>query len=168
MSQKELLKKQKFQLIHLISEFCEKKLDEEHKDLASKVIYKLYKKNALPLKEEDLNEWAAGIIHAIGSVNLLFDKSFEPYISEKELFDYYKADQENTFSNSEYIKNMLKLNVFDPEYSTHISDHDNPLKDMVSIDGIYISLDLLPSYLSEKLREVRSEGYMVDFRSDEI
>ena len=111
---------------------------------------------------------AAGVIHAIGSVNLLFDDTFEPYITERELYQYFDADPDTTMLFSDHIKRQLNLNVFDSKYSTHIENEDNPVKNMVSIDGIYISLDLLPSYLQKKVQEVRSKGYQIEFRSDEV
>lgn len=168
MSKGNTIEQRKSQLLELTGAFCDEKLDCEHKELTTKAVNSLYRKNSLPEKSDHLNEWAAGIIHAIGSVNLLFDESFEPYISEEEIVGYFDADAEITRDKSFTIKEMLNLNVFDSNFSTHVSEEDNPLKDMVSIDGIYISLDLLPSYLRKKLREVKKEGYMIEFRSDEV
>jgi hypothetical protein len=165
---KEKLKQQKTQLLNLTSEFCRNKLDKEHEELTRKLVYKLYRNNGLIPEPHKLNEWAASIIHAIGSVNLLFDHSFRPYLSEKELIEYFNTKLEAITPKSEKIKERLNLNIFDSEFSTHVENEDNPLKDMISIDGIYISIDLLPAYLQEKFREMKNEGYQIEFRSDEI
>ncbi|MFP4042345.1 MAG: DUF6398 domain-containing protein [Bacteroidales bacterium] len=168
MPREDLLEQRKSQLLELTETFCDEKLDHEHKELTTKAVNSLCRKDFFQGENDNLNEWAAGIIHAIGSVNLLFDKSFDPYISKEEIVNYFQTDIDTTEEKAATIKDLLKLNVFDPNFSAHISDEDNPLKDMVSIDGIYISLELLPSYLRTKLREVKRDGYMVEFRSDEV
>ena len=168
MKQQDRLQNTTDQLVKLTSDFCDQKLDTEHKILARKLIYQLKKKNSLPMDFEKPGDVAAGVIHAIGSVNLLFDDTFEPYITERELYQYFDADPDTTMLFSDHIKRQLNLNVFDSKYSTHIENEDNPVKNMVSIDGIYISLDLLPSYLQKKVQEVRSKGYQIEFRSDEV
>jgi hypothetical protein len=59
-----------------------------------------------------LEIWAAGIIHAIGTVNFLFDKSFEPYISVHDICEYFGATQSTTSQKSKVIRDMFKMGYF--------------------------------------------------------
>ncbi len=158
----------KQQLLNLTEDFCNKKLDEEHKELAHKLIHAIFRNSNHSFANEKPAILAAGVIHAIGSVNLLFDDSFEPYISEQELNDDFETNPEMTNNYSVIIREQLNLNFFDREYPSQVHEEDHPLKDMISIDGIHISLDLLPSSLKKKVEEARAEGFEIEFRSDEV
>jgi hypothetical protein len=68
-------------LQELTRSFCEKKLDKDYLQLCEKLINKLGLKRDVPFQRGKLEIWAAAVICAIGSINFLFDKSFEPYIS---------------------------------------------------------------------------------------
>ena len=164
---KELVEK-KEQLIRLTAEFCESKLDPEHQELTEKLIQKLFKQTAIPFESNETKQWAAAIIHAIGSANLLFDDSFEPFISEQELNEYFETDSEETFRHSNFINEQLNLDIFDKTKHRNKSNESSPLKDRVSIDGIYIPLDLFSSRLRRRIEEIQSYGYRVEFRSDEV
>jgi hypothetical protein len=167
MSQQESLQETKDQLIRLTSEFCDQKLDEEHKELTQKLIDKLYSKTSRPFESPNLKQWASGIIHAIGSANLLFDDSFEPYISEQELLDYFEVEKYVIFRNSTFITEQLNLDIFDRDPSIRKLDDKNPLKDKVSVDGIPITIDLLSSKLQKKIRDMQAKGYQIEIRTND-
>ena len=46
------------------------------------------RKREVPFKRGKLEIWAAAVVQAIGSINFLFDKSFEPYITSKQINEY--------------------------------------------------------------------------------
>lgn len=60
--------------------FCEQYLDDEYKELIRFAIAALCRKRPSPLllKGKE-NSWAAGIVHAVGMVNFLFDKTQSPH-----------------------------------------------------------------------------------------
>ena len=64
----------------LVKSFCNKYLNEEYAELSVKLTTKVARKRPSPLISGKENSWAAGIIHAIGSTNFVFDKSQKPYI----------------------------------------------------------------------------------------
>lgn len=43
---------------------------------------KLGRKREVPFQRGKIEIWAAAVVYAIGSPNFLFDKSFEPYMSQ--------------------------------------------------------------------------------------
>jgi hypothetical protein len=63
------------QILRLTDPFCAEHLDAEHVELVRKLIAKLARKRLSPLERGDLRIWAAAAIHAVGSVNLLFDRT---------------------------------------------------------------------------------------------
>ena len=72
-------------LIGLVSSFCDEKLDAEYKMLSIRLVQKLGRKRDVPFKRGKLEIWASGVIYALGQINFLFDKSFEPYSSADEI-----------------------------------------------------------------------------------
>ena len=167
MKKQEDLQKRRDQLIHLTSEFCDQKLDEEHKELTRRLIHKLYDQTKRPFESPNAKQWASGIIHAIGSANLLFDDSFEPYIHEKDLMDFFGVDQVVIFRNSTFVTEQLDLDIFDKGPSLHEIDKGNPLKDKITLDGIPIRIDLLSSKLQKKIRDMQDRGYRIEIRTDD-
>jgi hypothetical protein len=168
MKEQATLQKRKAQLLELTASFCDQKLDDEHKELSHKAIVKLFRKSTKPFETDTVDEWAAGIIHAIGSVNLLFDDAFDPHITEEQLNTFFGTNPEKTLEHADFIKDTLNLHIFDKEFSTNTMDEKNPLNDMVSVDGIFIPLKLLPERLKNRLKEAHSAGYRIEFRSDEV
>ena len=62
----------------LTDAFCDARLDEEYRDLCRKLAAALARKRPSPLERGKPEVWACGIVHALGSANFLFDKSFQP------------------------------------------------------------------------------------------
>ncbi len=62
--------------------------------------------------------WAAGIIHAIGTINFLSDPDYEPYIEDKEIYSFFKVSQSTMQSKSRVIKDLFQLFYVDTEWST--------------------------------------------------
>ncbi len=84
-TEKEKIRERETKLIELTSEFCRKKLNDEYSILCEKLIKKLGRKRNVPFARGRLEIWAAGVVLALGYVNFLFDKSFEPYVSLDEI-----------------------------------------------------------------------------------
>ena len=72
-------------ILSLTDAFCDAYLNAEYKRLTRKLIERIGKETPSPLLRGRDDIWAAGIVHAIGSANYLFDKSFKPYVSAAEL-----------------------------------------------------------------------------------
>lgn len=64
----------------LTDEFCKKKLDEEYSQLARYATAALCRKKPSPLLAGHAHTWAAAILHALGTINFLFDKNVTPQV----------------------------------------------------------------------------------------
>ena len=105
----------------------------------------------------------AEVIHTIGSINFLFDKSSEPYITVEQLNAYFGTNNSTVSNKARDIKKMLKLGYFNPEFSTQSMAASNPFNEMVIIDGFMVPLDTLPDDLQELVRETRAMGEDIEF-----
>jgi hypothetical protein len=61
--------------------------------LCEKLIKKMGNFDPPPYISGKIEIWASSIVHTIGNINFLFDKSFEPYIIAKEIHDFFGSHE---------------------------------------------------------------------------
>src|SRR5665647_2419399 len=91
-------------IIDLIGEFCAKKLNEEYFELSKRLMQKLGRKRNVPFETGKPEIWAAAVIHALGTINFLFDKSFEPYVSIDDINAFFATSKSTTGNKSKQIR----------------------------------------------------------------
>ena len=133
MEKQKILERQQ-QILDLVGEFCTKRLDSDYFELSKNLTLKLGRKRNVPFITGQPKVWAAAIIHALGTINFLFDKSFEPYITLDELNDFFGTTKSTTRNKSKQIRDLLKLNYYDKEFSTGKMQGANPFKSMAMVD----------------------------------
>jgi hypothetical protein len=109
---KEDIKKRQMEILDLIKGFTDEKLNDEYFELSKNLLMKLGRKRDVPFVRGRLDIWAGGIIHAIGSINLLFDNSFKPYVSANEISDYFNSSTSTLSNKSKKYKKLNKSRYF--------------------------------------------------------
>ncbi len=84
------------------------------------------------------NTWSAGIIHALGMVNFLFDKSQDPHLSSKELSEWFGLSQNTIGAKSKSIRDMFKMMQLDPRWTLSSNMDNNPMVWMIMVNGFII------------------------------
>lgn len=119
-------------VIEWISEFSDKYLDEELKNLNIKLAHKLSGKVSFSTDSAEI--WAGGIIYVVGQLNFLFDYEIKHYIDRDFIPYYFSTDQRKISLKARDIRRLLKLKLGDEEFSTeavlslNIPESDNDLK----------------------------------------
>jgi hypothetical protein len=134
----------KNQILNLIKNFCTQKLDDEYFQLSVKLLDKLGRKRDVPFMSGKIELWAAATIHALGTINFLFDKSFEPFVTIDEINDFFGTNKSTTGSKSKTIRDLLKLGYYNDEFSTAHMNENNPFNDMKMLNGIIFLKNLKP------------------------
>ena len=130
MSKEEIIAKKEV-LIKMLTEYCQSNLDEEYEELCLKMVEKMSRKRTVPFISGRIDIWAASIVYAIGQINFLFDRSFEPYQSADDICKYFGTTKSSTSQKAKIIRDMFKLGYFDKDFSTKKVGESNPLKDIV-------------------------------------
>ena len=164
---KEETKNREKKLLELTGSFCIQKLDNDYYQLCEKLIMKLGRKRDVPFKSGKVEIWAAAIIHAIGSINFLFDKSFEPYVTAEQISEYFGTKKSTVSNKARQIKDMLKLGYYDSNFSTKKMTENNPFKDMVMVNGLIVPLSSIPEDLQEMVKKERAEGRDIEFTTQQ-
>lgn len=87
--------------------------------------------------------WAAAVIHALGTVNFLFDKASQPYVSVTDICQFFGTKQSTTAQKSKKIRDMFNMTYFDGNFSTGTVDQSNPFNNLTMIDGLLIPKGML-------------------------
>lgn len=160
---KQKIQERQNQILGLIREFCSEKLDEEYFELSERMVKKLGRKRTPPILTGQVQVWAAAIIHALGSINFLFDKSFQPFVSVEEINSFFGTNKSTTGAKSRQIRDLLKLGYWDSEFSTNKMHAGNPYDELVMVDGLIVPVDTLPEQYQQLVRQARSEGKDISF-----
>jgi hypothetical protein len=162
MDKEKVIKKQQ-EIIQLAKSFCDANLNEEYSALAEKLICKLGRKRNVPFITGQSSIWAAAVIHALGSINFLFDQSSEPYASLDDINDFFETKKSTTGNKSKEIRDLLKLGYWDKEFSTRSMANSNPYSELVMVDELIVPLNSLPEELQVVARQVMAEGGQISF-----
>jgi hypothetical protein len=141
MSDKSHLLQLQQQLIQMTDAFCRQHADAEYAQLCCKLIQKMGRKRSVPFLSGRPEIWAAAIVHALGSINFLFDKSFPPYVTQDSICEHFQTSKRTVAQKAKLIRDMFKLGYFDPEFSTKRMAKNNPLAGMTSVNGLLVIPD---------------------------
>lgn len=159
------LKERQNEILESTRSFCDQHLNEDYYNLCEKLIAKMGRKHSVPFKRGQINIWAASVVYAIGSINFLFDKSFEPYISTTELNEFFDTNKSTVSQKAGKIRNMFNMGYYDSEFSTGAMNQSNPLNNMVVVDGYIVPLNSLPEEYQQMVREARANGEDIEFQT---
>jgi hypothetical protein len=129
------------QLIQMTGTFCHQHADAEYAALCRKLIEKMGRKRSVPFASGRPEIWAAAIVHALGSINFLFDKSFPPCTTPDILCEHFQASKRTVTQKAKLIRDLFKLGYFDPEFSTQRMATRNPLAGLTTVNGLLVIPD---------------------------
>ena len=155
--EKDKIESKQQQLIEMTGSFCQEYLDDDYKSLCEKMVNKMARKRTVPFLSGKIEIWAAAVIYAIGSVNFLFDKSFEPCVTSDDICDFFGTKKSTTSQKAALIRDMFKMGYWDKEFSTKHSKQDNPFRDLVEINGLIVPISMLPPEIRRRIEEERGE-----------
>jgi len=157
------IKAKEEELLDLTAAFCAQKLNDEYFQLCEKLIRKLGQEEEVPFKRGKIGIWAAAVVYAIGSINFLFDKSFEPYMTAEQISEYFGTKNSTVSNKARRIKKMFDMWHFDREFSTQRMAEKDPRNNMVVVDDLIVPLSMIPEHLQELVRKERAEGRDIEF-----
>lgn len=150
-------------MLEITGAFCSQNLNEDYYRLCEELIKKLGRKRDVPFSRGKIEIWAAAVVYALGSINFLFDKSFEPYLTAEQLNEYFGTKNSTVSNKAKQIKDMFDLWHFNPECSTQRMSESNPLNNMVMVDGFIVPLSTLPEDIQQNVRTEREAGRDIEF-----
>ncbi len=96
------------------------------------MLEKLSRKRSVPFNSGQINSWAAGIIYAIGQVNFLFDKLDRSHGESQTICNFFQVSSNTASSKAKLLRIILKIKVFDPEFSRQLIKQHDPFARILS------------------------------------
>jgi len=112
----------------------------------------LARKRPSPLLRGQANVWAAGILHAVGVVNFLFDRTQQPSMSFDDLVNAFGVKKTTAGTKSKLIRDTFRMYQFDPDWTLPSKVGENPLVWSISVNGLIIGARYAPL-------EIQAEAY---------
>ena len=140
---KEKIEEKKAELLKLTTEFSKEFLNEEYSDVIEKLINKMARKREVPFVSGRIEIWAAAVIHALGTINFLFDKSSHPYVSVTDIYEYFGTKQSTTSQKSKKIKDMFNMTYFDSDFSIKSVNQSSPFNNLSIVNGLFVPQDMM-------------------------
>ena len=127
-----------------IDGFCASHLNDEYRQLIHTAVAALARKRPSPLLGGREPSWCAGLVHAIGSANFLFDKSQTPHCSASEIYDHFGVSAGTGQAHSKKVRDLLRIAPFTPDWTLPSQLDDSPMVWMVEVDGFIRDVRQLP------------------------
>lgn len=118
--------------------FCRELLNDEYARMIRAATAALCRKRPSPVATGAPASWAAGITHAVGTVNFVFDRSQSPHVTAAELYQTFGVAESTGQGKSKRVRDILRMGPFDPDWTLPSRLADNPRAWMVSIDGFLL------------------------------
>lgn len=97
------------EVVGKIRSFSDEYLNEEYNDICVRAAETLFLNNEEQLKKGKSFSWAVGIVHAIGTINGLFDSKEEPYIKALDLYKEFGVSSSTGLSKSKEVRKLLDI-----------------------------------------------------------
>jgi hypothetical protein len=161
----------------LVTDYCRKHLDDAYLKVCTKVFNDLLNNDKSIFKRGKAEIWSAAIVWAVGGTNFLSDKSFEPYATLNDVCGFFNANSSTVGQKSGKIKEILDINVFNPDYMLAGSKMGEFLNSLNMTDnGIIIPRDMLDNdshsndMVTDDFEEVEEDAspeyYLVFFKPE--
>jgi hypothetical protein len=129
----------------LIDNFCGQHLNEEYAQVCRSMTAKLARKRPSPLVSGRAETWAAGIIHAIGQVNFLFDKTQTPHVKSPLIAESFGIAKSTVTSKAAEIKRIFNIHLMDPNWTLPGRMGSNPMAWYITVNGFMMDARHAPS-----------------------
>jgi hypothetical protein len=127
-----------------IESFCASHLNDEYRQLIHIAVAALARKRPSPLLGGREPSWCAGVVHAIGSANFLFDPSQTPHCKPTLIYEHFAVSAGTGQVHSKKVRDLLRIAPFSPEWTLPSQLDDSPLPWMLEVNGYILDVRSLP------------------------
>jgi hypothetical protein len=146
----EAMKSRYDEIVAATDAFCGEHLNAEYAQVCRQMAATLARKRPSPLLGGRPNTWAAAIVHTVGSVNFLFDKTQDPHMRADDLAALFGLSKSTVGNKSKEIRDILDISVFDPDWTLPSKIDDNPMAWMISVNGFILDARHAPRPIQEE------------------
>lgn len=143
-----------------LSDFSDKFLTTDYKSLLKRSLEAIYKDSKDNLMKGKSESWACGIVHAIGTINGLFDSKNEVSIKASDLYKAFNISSSTGLNKSKDVRKILSLDENADKWKVEKSSSDGLFK--LLIDRRYFKAQKIVDYAWNIQNFKVSAGYAKD------
>ena len=151
----------------LTDDFCQAKLNDEYADMCRQMTAKLARKRPSPLARGRPQNWAAGVVHAIGTVNFAFDKSQDPHIIVPDISAFFGVGKNSPAAKSKVILDLFDIGLMDPDWTLPSRIDSNPMAWYIMVNGFMMDARHAPREIQEVAYAKGLIPYIPDDREEQ-
>ncbi|MEO6321022.1 MAG: DUF6398 domain-containing protein [Polaromonas sp.] len=129
--------------------FCDQRLNDDYKTVIRQALAALSRKRPSPLLKSKDNAWAAGVVHAVGMVNFLFDPSQTPTCKAPEIYAHFGVGASTALARSKETRVALGMSQMSPEWTVAGNMDNNPLIWLLEVNGLLVDVRHMPLEVQE-------------------
>ena len=133
----------------LTDSVCLPHLNEEYAHVCRAMIAALLRKRPSPLLRGRNDVWAAAIVHAVGTVNFLHDRSTKPYMSLDDLAGGFNTSKSTVSAKSAEIRRLLKVSRMEATWMLPSRIESSSIVWLIMVNGIIVDARSMPLELQE-------------------
>ena len=137
-------------ITQLTDAFSQAYLNDEYASLCRQLTATLCRKRPSPLSQGKIATWACGIIHALGTVNFLFDASQTPHVPASQIASYFGLSSSTMQAKSKQIRDLFGMYQMDPDWTLPSMVDQNPLIWMLNVNGFIMDVRHAPREIQEE------------------
>ena len=138
------------EISQLTDAFSQAYLNDEYEEACRQLTATLCRKRPSPLSQGKAATWACAIIHALGTVNFLFDSTQKPYVPASQIWSYFGLSSSTMQAKSKQIRDLLDMYQLDPNWTLPSKVDQNPLIWMLEVNGLIIDVRHAPRAIQEE------------------
>jgi len=131
-------------LLAQIDPFCTSHLDDDYRALIHEAVAALARKRPSPLLTGRHASWCAGVVHAIGAANFLFDPSQSPHCSASTIADHFGVATSTSQNHAKKVRDLLKITPFSPRWCLPSLLESSTIPWILEVDGFLVDIRTLP------------------------
>jgi hypothetical protein len=140
--------------------FARQHLNEEYAQMIRLDTATLCRKRPSPLVTGKPNTWACGIIHALGTVNFLFDNSQNPHVVSANLAKAFNIAASTSQAKSKLVRDILHMSPFAPEWTLPPRMEKNPRAWPIMANGMIVDARSMSRDVQEMAYQMRMIPYL--------
>lgn len=137
-------------LMDRIDPFCARHLTSEYRELIFAAVAALARKRPSPLLTGRETSWCAGVVHAIGVANFLFDPSQTPHCSPNTVYDFFGVSASTGQNHSRKVRQMLDIGPFAPNWTLPHLLEESAMPWMLEVNGVLLDVRTLPLEIQQQ------------------
>lgn len=130
---------------------CSAHLNDDYRSLLHRAVTALAAQQPSPLLKGYAASWCAGLVHAIGTANFLFERTQTPHCTIKTIQAVFGVSSSVVYAHSKKARELLQIEPLAKRWTLAAFQQPSADPQLVQVNGMTIDIRKLPSHAQWQL-----------------